>query len=93
MVSLVACTNREHQVYIIHRLTRKSDLHLTANFLSKKLPFAEGTIVNALVHCQAMVVAFMEPTLYAKQVACGALRLADLDAGLEIYHGAVECSA
>ena len=48
--------------------------------------------MNAIVICQAIVVAFMETTLYAKQVAGVAFRLAELNAGPEIYHCAIECS-
>jgi hypothetical protein len=57
------------------------------------LLFAEGAILNALVTCQTIVVAFMKPALYAKQVTFDTLRLAEPDAGPEIYHCTVDCSA
>jgi hypothetical protein len=49
--------------------------------------------VDALVTRQTIVVAFMETTLYAKQVTGGALRPAQLDACPEIDHRTVERSA
>jgi hypothetical protein len=65
---------------------------LTAFFFSQLL-FAEGAILDAIVTRQTIVVLFMESALYAKQVACGTLRLAEPDAGTKVYHRAVDCSA
>ena len=47
-------------------------------------------MVDAFVTRQAIVAAFMETTLYAKQATGVTFRLAELDAGPEIYHCAVE---
>ena len=66
------------------------DLLLAASFLSKHLLVTEHTIVNAIVTRQAVVVAFMKTTPYAKQETGVTLRLAELNAGSEIYHYAVE---
>ena len=49
--------------------------------------------MNAVVARQAIVVAFMKTALYAKQITVLTFRLAKLDAGPEIYHCAIECSA
>ena len=68
------------------------NIHLTTSFLRNHLLVAEGAIVNAIVTCEAIMGAFMETTLYAKQVAVVTFRLADLDAGPEIYHRAFGCS-
>ena len=49
--------------------------------------------MNALVTSQAIMVAFVKTALYAKQITVGTLRLAELDAGPEVYHGVIERSA
>ena len=69
------------------------DLHLTANFVSKQLLVTECTIVDATMTSQAIVLAFMKTTLYAKQITVVTFRLAELNAGPEIDHYAVEHSA
>ena len=66
------------------------DLHLTARSLNKHLLFTDHTIVDAIVTRHAVVVTFMKTTLYAKQVTVVTLRLAELDAGPEIYHCVIE---
>jgi hypothetical protein len=78
-----------HVANVISLVTR----NLTASSLRKQLLVAEGAIVNTIVTCQAIVGAIMETTLYAKQVAIVTFRLAELDAGPEIYHGAIGRSA
>ena len=49
--------------------------------------------MNALVTRHAVVVAFMKTALYTKQVTGGTLRVAELDAGPEVHHCAIEGSA
>jgi hypothetical protein len=49
--------------------------------------------VDALVTREAIMVAFMETALYAKQVTGSALRPAELNAGPKVYHSAVKRSA
>jgi hypothetical protein len=58
-----------------------------------QLLVAEGTIVNAIVAGQAIVVAFVKTTLYAMQITVGTFRLAELDTGPKIYHRPIECPA
>jgi hypothetical protein len=49
--------------------------------------------VGAIVTRQAIVDAVVKTTSNAKQVTLGTFRPAELDAGPEIHHGPVECSA
>lgn len=93
MISNMTRTGRKRQVGVVYQQTFGQDIHLTASFLRNQLLVAEGAIVNAIVTCQAIVDAFMETTLYAKQVALVTFRLAELDAGPEIDHRVVGCSA
>jgi hypothetical protein len=46
--------------------------------------------VDAIVICQAIVDAVVKTTSNTKQVTLGTFRLAELDAGPEIYHCTVE---
>jgi hypothetical protein len=89
MISRVTCA-RQDQVSTVGYQIRRMNLHLTA---ISRLLVAECAIVNALVTRQAIVVAFMNTALYAKQVTGAALRPAYLDAGLEVYYCAVKRSA
>ena len=91
MVSLMTRTGRKHQIGVISQELYGQDIPLTTKSL-KPLLFAEGAILNAAVTCEAIMGAFMETTLYAKQVAVVTFRLADLDACPEIYHRAFGCS-
>ena len=57
-------------------------LRLTTSFGGQKIPFAKGTIVNAFMTRQAIVVAFVQTALYAEKVAGTTLRVAKSDTGL-----------
>jgi hypothetical protein len=70
-----------------------TDSQLATRFFRRQLRFAEDTIVNAIVACQAIVAAFMRTIPYAKQDTVVTFRLAELDAGPKINYCAVECSA
>ena len=48
--------------------------------------------MNALVTRHAIVAAFMKTAPYTEQVTGGTLRLAELDAGPDIYHCAIKGS-
>ena len=89
MISRVPCTTN-HQVSIVCHRIHRLDLRLSTPSRRKKLLDTEGTIVNALVTRQAIMVAFVETALYAKQVTGSALRPAELDAGPEVNHCVVE---
>jgi hypothetical protein len=58
--------------------------------VSQKALIAEGAVVDAIVICQAIVDAVVKTTSNTKQVTLGTFRLAELDAGPEIYHCTVE---
>ena len=63
---------------------------MTTRFLRKHFLVAEGTIANALVTRQAIVVAFMKAALDTKEVAGGTFRPAESNASTEVYHSTVE---
>lgn len=79
MISLVTCTEGQHQISIVYQRTWRLDLRLTT-FALGKLFVTEGTIVKTLVIRQAIVVAFMEAVPNAMEVTFSALILAELDA-------------
>jgi hypothetical protein len=56
------------------------DLLLTTRYSLRQIPSAEVTIADAFVIRQAVMAAFMQAALYAKEVAVVALQLAKLDA-------------
>lgn len=56
------------------------DLLLTTRYSLRQIPSAEVTIADACVIRQAVMAAFMQAALYAKEVAVVALQLAKLDA-------------
>jgi hypothetical protein len=66
---------------------------LTTTFSGQKLPFAEGTIVDAFMTRKAIVAAYVQTALYADKLAGATLRPAGLDAGSKIYYSAVKRSA
>ena len=89
MISRVPCTTN-HQVSMVCHRIHQLDLRLSTPSCGKNFLDAEGTIVNALVTRQAIVVAFVKTALYAKRITGGALQPAELDSGPEVNHCVVE---
>jgi len=56
---------RVHTAYVISGMTRG----LTTRFGSQKVPFAEGTVVDTFMTCQAVVATYVQTALYAEKVA------------------------
>jgi hypothetical protein len=80
MISLVTRTGRKRQFSTVYQLYGQ-DLHLTATSLREHFLVAEGAIVDAIVSCQTIVVAFVQALPYAKLVTVVTFRLAELHAG------------
>jgi hypothetical protein len=83
---------KEHRVSKVYDRIRGLDQRLATISRSKQLLNAKGTLVDALVARQAIVVAVMKTALDAKQVTGSTLRPTELYACSEVNNRAVERS-